>query len=374
MPKDIELVKRRRELKQEITSGMHLLLMGLIFEYTNRFLQKFNRKGIAPPFYSTVIAAAFLIQLVQVPGLLIAMLLKEVHQYSELFVIGSLSIEVGFLGVLVAKLNINYVLQNLRDHVVDAIECVDDLNDLGSCLSNFWSLSKQLSSAVFLGMIAGALTVFGVSRTLEHFIGVGFTISVLLAWIIAIIPVYYLCLMAILPLRLSHYHYNLFEANPIRSDVLRHLSLTLRNYTYVIAFFIAFDTFFYGLNSSTRSLNIIMLTVGWIPLTVQFISNRSALKSIARNAKWKTLQEVECKIKKIQSEADLANKETMECITRLMDYHDRINATYDTTLEVRARVGFLNQLLLTLLAAILANINSILNFLQSSFLSFRLGH
>jgi hypothetical protein len=362
--KDAKLVKKRNELKQEITSGMYTLLMGLIFEYTSRLIQKLTRSAIPPPFYYTVIIVAFVIQLVQVPGLLVAILLKETHQYSELFVVGSLAIELAFAGIVVAKININYVLQNLRDHAVDAIESIDNLSDLHYWLSYFWAVRKQLSFAVAFGIIAGALTAVGFSRTTKEFIGLGVTITSILAWTIAVIPVYYMLLMAILPFRLSRYQYDLFDANPSRSEVLRRLSLTLKNYTYVVAIFIAFTTFFYGVNSSTRSLNIIVLIIGWIPLSVQSFSNRFALRTIARNAKWKTLKEIELKIKKIQEKANLADKATMECITRLMDYHDRISAMYDSALDLRARLSFLNQIFLTLLAYALSNIDSIINIFR----------
>jgi hypothetical protein len=358
------LVKARNELKREITLGMYILLMGLIFEYTSRLIQRLRRSATPPPFYYTVIVVAFLIQLIQVPGLLVAILLHETQHYSELSLVGALSIELAFAGILVAKVNINYVLQNLRDHVVDAIDSMDDLCDLRDCLSNFWAIRKQLSFAIAFGAIAGALTAFGVSQTMKQFIGVGFTISASLAWAVALIPVYYLFQMAILPFRLSRYEYNLYKENPIRSDVLRYLSLTLKNYTYVVAVFIAFTTFFYGVNSFTRPLNFIVLLVGWIPLTVQFLSNRSSLNTIARTAKWKTLKEVEMKIRRIEQQADLADKETMESITRLMDYHDRISATHDATLELRARLSFLNQIMLTLLASALANIDSVFKFVQ----------
>ena len=361
------LVKKRNELKQEITSGMHILLMGLIFEYMSRLIQKLRHGAPPPPFYCTAILVAFLVQFIQVPGLLVAFLLDETHHYSELSLVGSLFIELAFAGVLVAKININYVLQNLRDHIVDAIESIDDLCDLHDCLSSFWAVRKQLSFAIVFGVIAGALTAIGVSLTTKEFIGVGFTISASLVWTIALIPVYYLFLMTILPFRLSRYHYNIYKANPIRSDVLRYLSLMLKNYTYVVAVFMAFATFFCGINSSTRSLNFIVLVVGWIPLTFQFLSNRFSLSTIARNAKWKTLKEVEMKIRRIEEQADLADKETIESITRLMDYHDRINATHDAALELRARLTFINQIMLTLLASALANIdiNNVFNSFQS---------
>ena len=364
MRKDAELVKKRNELKQEITAGMHILLMGLIFDRTSRLIQKLTRSSNPPPFYYTVIIVAFVIQVIQLPGLLAAILLNETRQYSELFIAGSLAIELALAGIVVAKININYVLQNLRDHVIDAIESLDNLSDLLHWLSNFWALRKQVSFAIVFGIIAGALGVAGVSRTMGDFRGLGFTITAILAWTIVGFPVYYIFQMAILPFRLSRYQYNLFEANPNHSEVLRQLSLTLKNYTQVFAIFVAFSTFFYGVNSSMRSLNIIVLLIGWIPLTVQSLSNRFALRNIVRNAKWETLKEIELQIKTIQKEANLADKETMESITRLMDYHDRINATHDAAMDFRARLSFLNQILLTLLAYALASIDSILNIFR----------
>jgi hypothetical protein len=355
----------QRELKGEIDLGMRDLVMGPIFERTSRLLQSLTRRQAPPPFYVTALVIAVGVQFIQLPGLLVAILLGETHLYSELSMLGAFSIELAFAGVLVAKMNVKYVLKNMRDHVVDDIECVENLRDLEGCLRKFWSLRRQLVFALIFGIVAGALTAVGVSQSTRHFIGIGFTISATLAWTIAVIPVYYLFQMARLPSRLSRYEYNLFRANPIRSDVLRHLSLVLKNYTYIVAVYVAVATFFYSINSPTRSLNIIVLILGWIPLTIQFVSNRSALKKISRNAKWQALREVEQQIRMVQAEGKLADKDTMEALTRLMDYHDRISATHDTALETRARISFLNQILLTVLASALANIHGVLSFLQS---------
>ena len=148
--------------------------------------------------------------------------------------------------------------------------------------------------------------------------------------------------MVSLPLRLSHYQFTLFETHPNHSDVMRHLSLTLKNYTRVIAIFIATYTFFCSIFVPFWYFNIIILAAGWIPLTIQFIANRSAQRQIVRNAKWKTLKEIEGKIKAIQSDANLAEKESIESIIRLMDFHNRISASHDTGLDLRSRLEFLS--------------------------------
>ena len=50
----------------------------------------------------------------------------------------------------------------------------------------------------------------------------------------------------------------------------------------------------------------------------------------------------------------------MEAINRLMDYHDRIKATRNSALDLRAGLNFLNSLLLPLLAFLLANLKEVL--------------
>jgi hypothetical protein len=359
--KDAELIKKRNEVKQEITAGMNRLLMGLIFEYTSRLIQKLTRNTAPPPFHYTVIVAALIIQL---PGLLTAILLNETRQYSKFFLITSLALEFAVLANVVGKINVNYVLRRIRDHIIDAIESVDNLSDLLSWLSNLWVIRKQIFFGIAFGIIFDAFSIAILSLTQREFVGLGATISGFLGAMIVGVPIYYIFQMILLPLRLSPYQYNLFEASPIHSEVLRQLSLALKNYTFVITICIAFFTFLFALNFEALLLNIMILIIGWIPLTVQYLSNRFALNRIARHAKWKTLKEIEAKIKDIQQNADLADKETMERITRLMDYHDRVNATHDAALEVRARLSFLNQILLTLLGYFAANIDSILKFIS----------
>lgn len=358
MQQDEDLIQKRNELKQKITAGMKKLLMGLIFDYASRVIQKLTRRASPPSIYYTVIFVAVVIQLV---GLLLALILNETLQYTKYFIIVFLGLESAVVINMAAKMSIIYVLQNIRDHIVDAIESVDNLNDLLHGLSNFWAVRKQVFFSLVFGIIVDALAVVILRQVTGEFVGFSITIAALLGWTIIGVSIYHVLQMLLLPSRLTPYQYNLFEASPIHSDVLRHLSLTLKNYTSVLTVLIAFSTLLWSVDSSATALSLIVLMIGWIPLTIQFLSNRAAINKIARNAKWKTLKAIEVQVKTIQKAANLADKETMECITRLLDYHDRIAATHDAKLEFRARVSFLNQILLTLLAYLLANFDSILS-------------
>ncbi len=66
------------------------------------------------------------------------------------------------------------------------------------------------------------------------------------------------------------------------------------------------------------------------------------------------------KIEKLEAQGNIADKETIDAINRLMDYHDRIKATPNSALNFRAGLGFLNSLLLPLIAFVLANLDKLL--------------
>jgi hypothetical protein len=81
---------------------------------------------------------------------------------------------------------------------------------------------------------------------------------------------------------------------------------------------------------------------------------------IRHTAKWQTLNELQAKTSKLRTGANPADKEAMEAINRLMDLHDRVRATRNSTLNLRTGLDFLNQLMLPLLALLLANIDRLL--------------
>jgi hypothetical protein len=92
-----------------------------------------------------------------------------------------------------------------------------------------------------------------------------------------------------------------------------------------------------------------------------FITNQNSLSKIIRRAKWKALNEIQAKVEKLQVVENFENKETMDAINRLMDYHDRVNATRNSALDFRTYLNFINSLLLPLLAFILGNLDLVLN-------------
>jgi hypothetical protein len=62
----------------------------------------------------------------------------------------------------------------------------------------------------------------------------------------------------------------------------------------------------------------------------------------------------------LEAQVEIPSEKTLVHLTKLMDYHDRIKATRNSALDLRAGLNFLNSLLLPLLAFLLANLGKVL--------------
>jgi hypothetical protein len=88
-----------------------------------------------------------------------------------------------------------------------------------------------------------------------------------------------------------------------------------------------------------------------------------ALAKIVKRSKRESLIQVESQMTTLKEKGDLADKETMEAIIRLWDYHDRIKGTRDSLLGLNGAMNFINTLLIPLLGYLFANLNNILKLL-----------
>jgi DNA-binding GntR family transcriptional regulator len=102
--------------------------------------------------------------------------------------------------------------------------------------------------------------------------------------------------------------------------------------------------------------------VWWSPTIALFILYQTSLASIIRRAKWKALNEIQSQVEELRASNNLKDKETMEAINRLMDFHDRVKATRNSAIDSSTIINFINSLLLPLLAFLLGNFDKVLSF------------
>lgn len=170
---------------------------------------------------------------------------------------------------------------------------------------------------------------------------------------------YFLLLLVVLPIRLSRYQFEIYEADPSSSAVIDCLSDMLTTFVYITAALFVINTLILALLTPT---NITLLLVAWGILIGFFTINQYALAKIITKTKRKKLNEIQVKIENLEAKGDITDKETIDAINRLMDYHDRIKITRNSALDFRAGLNFFNSLLLPLLAFILGNLDEVISF------------
>jgi hypothetical protein len=359
MKKDAELANKRDWLKHEITIGMDSLLAGLIFDRVSRTVQKISGTSQPPPLYYTTTILAILIVL---PGLTAIIVFGELDQFQKTGLTNFIYLGFSLVALIVARVNIRHFLGNVRDHIVDLMNDIRDLSSLHRVLSKLWSARRSWLFGLAFGLIVTIVVVKFTSDSIGGFIGVGATISLLIASVLNGIVVYYIFQMLLLPWTLGQYHYELHEPNPSHSITIRHLSYSLNTYVYIVAAFSAALTLWVGSNPITASSNVIVLFTNWLPLVAQFISNHVAMGRIISTAKWEILGKIEHQIRALHNETKAIDKKTAELTSQLSNYHERISKTRNSALDVGAGLSLLNQLLLPLLAIAITNWDEILAF------------
>jgi len=135
----------------------------------------------------------------------------------------------------------------------------------------------------------------------------------------------------------------------------------LSNFVYIGAILAAIVTLFITfIKLLTTAISILLLLLAWGPLTALFVFNQRALAKIITRAKWKTLNEIQAQIERLRAQEDIPSEQTLAHLGKLMDYHDRIKATRNSALDLRAGLNFLNSLLLPLIAFLLTNLDKVL--------------
>jgi hypothetical protein len=357
MTEETALLDKREELKHELLASQSRTLVDTVLGGTGGLIQKLTRSSrpISMGYnFAMIVLVALLL------GLLIGILLNEQERFSQLGPLAILGVGLSFASLIVAGINTDQILATLRDHLIDAVGSVEDLADLHSWMTNTWASRKSLTFSIVGGLFCGAFIAVLVSAAGGTFIGFGLTLWALLCGVCFGIALYYLYLMIRLPLRLSRYQYDLYEGDPSSSTVVSQLGHTLNNCAYLVAASVAILTLFVASSRSFAWLGILVVLVGWIPVTVEFITTQVSLKRIITTAKSNILGEIEMEVADVRRGAQLADKEAMEALNRLMDYHDRISRTPSSTLNLGAGLNLLSQLLLPLLAFVLANLDRLL--------------
>jgi hypothetical protein len=261
--------------------------------------------------------------------------------------------------------NIKMVLSRIRDIVVDSIMSSEDLSNLQEWLSLGWSL-RTIRRFFFwwILFVVGVMTLLYVFFSQKGYFSVDLAIPSLLFNLFGGLSIYYVALMLVLPTRLSTYNFKLYENDPAHSEIVDEISTLLNRFTYGYVFLAAvlqLSIAFAGLPLIAQIA--VGITAGWVPVITQYLANQACIRTIISRSKRKTLNRIQAEIRS-PHQGNVKDKENLEAINRLMDYHERIRATPNSNLSMQNFANLLNQLALPFLGFVLANINTIIDLFR----------
>src|SRR6266498_4705064 len=284
----------------------------------------------------------------------------------------------GALSLIANKVNVRAFLNTFYGPLLDRMERSSDVLDLGNWLKRNFKLRLPLIFGFIVGPLMAVQLYNGwganhvpdkLACHINSFVGnpachIGSLITLTISCIQAMWVGYYLFPFYLMfPPQLHRYHFDLYTPDPSSSEVVGRLSRLLSFILYVTMGYIiqlmiglgAFDVL--SVQTLLPGFLISLLVVS--PMVIMYAAGQYHLSDVIVRAKWKMLNEVQEKIEKLSSGKEIPDKDDLDRLSKLMDYHDRIKSTPNSALNFRASLNFLNSLLLPILAFILANLDKV---------------
>lgn len=365
MSTDTALIEKREELKRRLAAGEYKTLVDVVLNMTDRIIQKITRsQQHISPWYSSMMLYLIILLL----GFVGLFFLGEMPAFLNQFTAFSagflpLSLLIGYFniaGMVAGNIYIHRVFTVFRNTVLDTIESIDSLDDFEHWLTAVCNRNIHLIFSIVGGVLVGIYLISVLYDT-----GVTIALSTVIGTILlntfSIAFLYLLIYMVVLSARIGRYHLKLYASHPANSEVINYLADLLSSFVYLVAIYATLLTLGVALQRFLIPFGVTIILLFWIPIIGMFVLNQSSLSSIIRRAKWKTLNEIAARVEKLHISEKLGEKDTMEAINRLMDYHDRVKATRNSAVDLGTTLKFINSLLLPLIAFILGNLDLVIS-------------
>jgi hypothetical protein len=371
MIRDTALIEKREELKRRLTAGEYKTLVDVFLKWFDKQFQKITRQPKPLSIWAITIiltAAINLIGFIAVNVIDDTVFVLEFLRSNE--ILGLLTVILASFLAIASAIVINQYVNRIfifwSDNVFDLIESVDSLMRFEDWLQRVSNRKLHLFVTIAGGIIAGGGMSFLISERVGVFIGYATTFTNIAVSMFSAAFVHLLFMVVFLSASLQHYDIKLFGTDPSSSKIVYRLSNELSFVSFLVAIYAAVLTLIAAWGDFLPSFGVFVILFLWLPIIALFTLNQTSLSRIIRRVKWKTLNEVQTKVEKLQTAKNFGNLETMDAIRRLTDYHDRVKATRDSALDFRTYLSFFNSLLLPLLAFILGNLDLVLKLFAST--------
>ena len=280
----------------------------------------------------------------------------------------------GALALIANKVNIRAFLNTFRQTCLEKMLHSSDVENLGRWLKSNFNARNPLLAGVVVGPLLGLLlyntwihNIRETGRYTEFHWGPFATVllsSIQAVWVAYYLYPFYVAFHS----RLDKYHFDLYTQDPSSSEVIGRLSRLLTFILYVtIAYIVQLTvglSYINVITTDSAGPALIFSVFVWAPTVILYATGQFHLSDLIVRAKWRILNQVQTKIEALYGVKKIPDRETLEQLEKLMNYHDRIKATPNSALNFRASLNFLNSLLLPILAFVATNVKDIAKFIR----------
>jgi len=178
---------------------------------------------------------------------------------------------------------------------------------------------------------------------------------------------YWLFLFLALPIQLGRQDYHLFKGDPASSGIVTQLSGLFVELVYLYGVVAMGSMAYLAFAGILPDIWGISILVAWLPIVLLFLAGQWALRAIVLRGKQQSLSEIQGQIERIQGEVNISEKETMERISQLLDYHDRVKDSKNVNVNLRSGLDFLNSLLLPVIGTIFGDVGKFMEAIYKVF-------
>lgn len=353
----ISIVEMREEIKTELLAAKDRNLPALVFQKIDLLIRAISKRKKLLPVWYTFILISLLIQL---PTLLLSNFLQETSQWEAFGLLWIGYIEFGFIATILAYYLIAYFTRELHNWLIDSIQRPGDLADLREQLESLWNVRKAGISMLMFSVFWGIAFSWASSWYLGNFIGYGLVSGTLVFGLVVGAAWSYLPWFIRFTSRLGKYEFELFALAPVHSEFVVRIKALYNTFMYAIMGYFLLCVL---LNTFNPWAMMLTIALSWIPAIFLFLAYQTSLRQILARSKWKYLNKLQCQIASLAN-TGVPDKTALETVNCLLDYHERIRLTPDSALDIRSLLNFLNQLMLPLLAFLVANLDKIVDLFR----------
>ncbi len=358
MKKTDGLAQARRELREKIAGGTYATITDGLLMRMGRVVKRQPNQA-----FFTETSALVLVFWGTVWAALILFLTESTKQALDDFLIFLPLTLIVYLGVTGTRKYWRMAMSIIANHLLDAIQTLENLRDLEDWLKSRANRRAELVWSILFAVVFDAYFILAAILTGEVIPRLP-VVAAFLPMFIQIGMLFYDYFWAInLPVRIEHYQFRLYQADPVSSEMISRLAGLFTAFIFMIGAIAGILTLLLAIfNPMPVAGSIFVVALGWIPLFLAFAVTQNSLRHIIRQGKQKALGEIQSKIEKLQAKDEIPGEETLKHLRALIDYHDYIKSRRDSTLDLQSGLNFLNSLLFPIVGFLLGNLKEFLAF------------